>query len=50
MLLVLSYEVLFMFVCQPYQKLHLLEQVVVLNFFKITEPRTNQLKIQIKHI
>ena len=46
----LSYEVLFTFVCQPNQKLRLVEQGVVLNFCKITEPRKNQLKIEIKHI
>ena len=46
----LSYEVLFMFVCQPNQKLHLSEQGVVINFCKITELRKNQLKIEIKHI
>ena len=32
------------------KKLHLSEQCVVLNFCKITEPRKNQLKIEIKHI
>ena len=41
---------IFMFVCQPNQKLHLSEQGVVLNFCKITESRKNQLKIEIKHI
>ena len=50
MWLELSYEVLFMFVCQPNEKLHLLEQGVVLNFYKITELRKNQLKIEIEHI
>ena len=35
-------------ICQPNQKLHLLKQGVVLNFCKISEPRKNQLKIEIK--
>ena len=48
--LVLSYEVLIIFVCQSNQKLHLSEQGVVLIFCIITELRKNQLKIEIKHI
>ena len=48
----LSFHMKFLFtnVCQQNQKLHLLEQGVVLNFCKITEPRKHQLKIEIKHI
>ena len=43
-------EILFMIVCKINPNLYLSEQGVVLYVCKITEPRKNQLKIEIKHL